>query len=296
MDIALVVGLRPGACVSYEARRSWSPAAPAASAVPWRNRFAGEGMRVVHGRRRGGGARACRPGALRATRRAACSPSRPTSAKPEQVEALADRAVAEFGGVDVVCNNAGVAVSGRSWEHTLADWEWVLGVNLWGVIHGIRTFVPTHAAPGRRGARRQHGVDRGPRQPAVHRRVQRDQARGRDAVGDARTRSWRRSTRRSRCPCSVPGFVNTHILDSQRNRPGALRTRRGEAPPVVRGHGDGRRSPSASILPGGGRGRGRDPPRALLRAHASRVRRRASASGWRTSSRAATRRCGPLPR
>src|SRR5262245_63713713 len=49
--------------------------------------------------------------------------------KAEQVQALADRAVAEYGRVDVVCNNAGVAMSGRSWEHTLADWEWVLGVN-----------------------------------------------------------------------------------------------------------------------------------------------------------------------
>jgi short-subunit dehydrogenase len=39
-------------------------------------------------------------------------------------------------------NNAGVAVDGVIWEQTLAEWEWVLGVNLWGVIHGIRTFVP----------------------------------------------------------------------------------------------------------------------------------------------------------
>jgi NAD(P)-dependent dehydrogenase (short-subunit alcohol dehydrogenase family) len=42
----------------------------------------------------------------------------------------------------VVCNNAGVSLSGLSWTHTTADWEWVLGVNLWGVIHGIRSFVP----------------------------------------------------------------------------------------------------------------------------------------------------------
>src|SRR4029450_764092 len=62
--------------------------------------------------------------------------------KPDQVEALADRAVAEFGRVDVVCNNAGVALSGPMWEHSLKDWDWLLGVNLWGVVHGIRTFVP----------------------------------------------------------------------------------------------------------------------------------------------------------
>jgi NAD(P)-dependent dehydrogenase (short-subunit alcohol dehydrogenase family) len=62
--------------------------------------------------------------------------------KAADVEALADAAERAFGGVQVVCNNAGVALSGLSWQHTLADWEWVLGVNLWGVIHGIRTFVP----------------------------------------------------------------------------------------------------------------------------------------------------------
>ncbi len=59
-----------------------------------------------------------------------------------EVEVLARRALEQFGGVHVVFNNAGVYVAGASWEHSLADWEWVLGVNLWGVIHGVRTFVP----------------------------------------------------------------------------------------------------------------------------------------------------------
>jgi len=62
--------------------------------------------------------------------------------RAEQVEALADRAWQVFGGAHVVCNNAGVSAGGRSWEIPGSDWEWVLGVNLWGVIHGIRTFVP----------------------------------------------------------------------------------------------------------------------------------------------------------
>ena len=62
--------------------------------------------------------------------------------KADAVDALAREAVQAFGAVHVLCNNAGVAVSGPVWEMTLADWEWVLGVNLWGVIHGIRTFVP----------------------------------------------------------------------------------------------------------------------------------------------------------
>jgi NAD(P)-dependent dehydrogenase (short-subunit alcohol dehydrogenase family) len=59
------------------------------------------------------------------------------------VEALAEKAIDAFGAVHVLCNNAGVAPPGGvTWERTVKDWEWVLGVNLWGVIHGIRVFVP----------------------------------------------------------------------------------------------------------------------------------------------------------
>lgn len=59
-----------------------------------------------------------------------------------QVEALAERAFATFGKVHVLCNNAGVAVWGGLERATHRDWQWVLGVNLWGVIHGIEAFVP----------------------------------------------------------------------------------------------------------------------------------------------------------
>ncbi len=58
------------------------------------------------------------------------------------VEALADRAFAAWGGVHVLCNNAGVTVHGGLESATHQDWEWVIGVNLWGVIHGIEAFVP----------------------------------------------------------------------------------------------------------------------------------------------------------
>ena len=58
------------------------------------------------------------------------------------VQALADRTIAEFGAVHVLCNNAGVG-GGTDFAQTSLDmWEWVLGVNLWGVIHGCRTFLP----------------------------------------------------------------------------------------------------------------------------------------------------------
>ena len=58
------------------------------------------------------------------------------------VEALADAAFERFGGAHLVCLNAGVFQAGVSWQRTVADWEWVLGVNLWGPIHGVRTFMP----------------------------------------------------------------------------------------------------------------------------------------------------------
>jgi NAD(P)-dependent dehydrogenase (short-subunit alcohol dehydrogenase family) len=62
--------------------------------------------------------------------------------KGEQVELLATAAMERFGAVHLVFNNAGVGAGGLVWESTQADWEWVLGVNLWGVIHGVRVFTP----------------------------------------------------------------------------------------------------------------------------------------------------------
>ena len=61
----------------------------------------------------------------------------------EQVEALAAQVERDLGGANVLCNNAGVGGDFRPlWEQSLEGWEWVLGVNLWGVIHGVRAFVP----------------------------------------------------------------------------------------------------------------------------------------------------------
>ena len=58
------------------------------------------------------------------------------------VRALRDRALDRFGAVHLVHNNAGVGTGGPVWEVPEADWRWILGVNLWGVVHGIATFVP----------------------------------------------------------------------------------------------------------------------------------------------------------
>jgi NAD(P)-dependent dehydrogenase (short-subunit alcohol dehydrogenase family) len=62
------------------------------------------------------------------------------------VHALADAVVAELGTVHVVCNNAGVGPLAPIAELTMADWDWVLGVNLYGVIHGVQAFLPILAA------------------------------------------------------------------------------------------------------------------------------------------------------
>jgi NAD(P)-dependent dehydrogenase (short-subunit alcohol dehydrogenase family) len=63
--------------------------------------------------------------------------------RPEQVDGLRDCTMDWAGAVHLVCNNAGVSCSGRSvWETSREEWEWVLGVNLLGVVHGIRSFVP----------------------------------------------------------------------------------------------------------------------------------------------------------
>lgn len=65
-----------------------------------------------------------------------------------QVEALRDLAVSTFGTAHLVCNNAGVGGGGPMAELDLTDWEWVLGVNLWGVINGVKAFLPLFTAQG----------------------------------------------------------------------------------------------------------------------------------------------------
>ena len=61
---------------------------------------------------------------------------------PEAVEKLAAASFERFGRVDMLFNNAGVLFTGYSWERSLEDWKWLLGINLMGVVHGIRSFVP----------------------------------------------------------------------------------------------------------------------------------------------------------
>jgi NAD(P)-dependent dehydrogenase (short-subunit alcohol dehydrogenase family) len=62
--------------------------------------------------------------------------------KAEQVEAMGAATLARFGAPHFVFNNAGVGAGGLIWEHSLKDWEWVIGVNIMGVAHGVRVFTP----------------------------------------------------------------------------------------------------------------------------------------------------------
>lgn len=59
-----------------------------------------------------------------------------------QIDALAAATMQQFAGVHLLFNNAGIGTAGLIWENTVRDWEWSLGVNLWGVIHGVRVFTP----------------------------------------------------------------------------------------------------------------------------------------------------------
>ncbi|MBA2960791.1 MULTISPECIES: SDR family oxidoreductase [Ramlibacter] len=63
-------------------------------------------------------------------------------ARAAEMDELGQAVAQRFGAPHFVFNNAGVGAGGLVWENTIADWEWVLGVNLWGVIHGVRVFTP----------------------------------------------------------------------------------------------------------------------------------------------------------
>ncbi|MCU1463589.1 MAG: hypothetical protein JWO37_3664 [Acidimicrobiales bacterium] len=102
--------------------------------------FAAEGMKLVLADV-DAGALATTSGELRSA--GAQVADVPTDVRDQSaVDALAKAALAEYGAVHVVCNNAGVWTMGAEWETELADWEWVIAVNLFGVVHGVRSFVP----------------------------------------------------------------------------------------------------------------------------------------------------------
>ena len=136
-------------------------------------------------------------------------------------EVLAARTVDRFGGVHVLCNNAGVAVGKTAWETTIADWEWVLGVNLWGVIHGLRAFAPIMLEGGDEGHVVNTGSVAGLRasgfKPAY------DVSKF-GVVALSESLYFELAAIGARIGVSVlcPGPVRTQIMEAGRNRPGRL--------------------------------------------------------------------------
>ncbi len=137
----------------------------------------------------------------------------------ESVEALASRTFAEFGACHVLCNNAGVLVMGGLESRTRKDWEWVLGVNLWGVVNGVLAFVPRMlATPGEKQI-----VNTGSTSGIMA-------APGVGVYGTAKygvvglSEHLRHDLARHGIGVSVlcPGGVQTNILRSERNRPADL--------------------------------------------------------------------------
>jgi NAD(P)-dependent dehydrogenase (short-subunit alcohol dehydrogenase family) len=149
--------------------------------------------------------------------------------KPDQVEHLAAEAYRLFGRVDVLCNNAGITYGGpATWESTLEDWQWVLGVNLMGAVHGLRSFVPRMLCQGEEGVivntssilGLQFGNTNAAYPISKHGVV-------------VLSESIYNEFSRRKIPISVhvlcPSFVATKILDSSRNSP-SEKSRLGEAP------------------------------------------------------------------
>ena len=137
------------------------------------------------------------------------------------VEALAQKTMEAFGAVHVLCNNAGVGTEAAVWESTLAEWEWVVGVNLWGVVHGVRVFVPLMLAQDAEchivNTASMAGLIAGPGLGAY-------KVTKHGVVTLSETLHHELAERGAKVKVSVlcPGIVNTRIMESARNRPGDL--------------------------------------------------------------------------
>ena len=139
----------------------------------------------------------------------------------DQVRGLAAKASEVFGNVHVLCNNAGVGSGGPMHELKTEDWEWVLGVNLWGVIHGITAFLPAMIAHGEPA----HVVNTasvagllttpmmGPYNASKYAVV---------AISETLHHEMRLANTNVQVSVLCPGWVNTKIHQSGRNRPATL--------------------------------------------------------------------------
>jgi NAD(P)-dependent dehydrogenase (short-subunit alcohol dehydrogenase family) len=168
-------------------------------------------------------------GALRETRQEVAADGVDAAAfvcdvsQPDAVHKLAEDVRSAFGAVHVVCNNAGVFCGGTTWGTSLNDYEWVVNVNVWGVIHGIRTFVPilleqnepAHVV----NTASMAGLTTGPMTAAYFM--------SKHAVVSISESLYHELSAREGCPVGVsvvcPELVNTRIFHAERNRPPHLK-------------------------------------------------------------------------
>lgn len=198
-------------------------------------RFATEGMKVVMADveaaaldRAAAAVRATAPEVLA---------TRVDVSRAEDVERLARETYAAFGAAHVVCNNAGVAVIGAVHEHSLADWQWVLGVNLWGVIHGVRAFVPRMLAGGDEG----HIVNTASMAgltTAPFMSVYDVTKHGVVALSESMYKEFEMTGAPLGVSVVCPGLIDTNIMRSSRNRPAEL-AEEGKAGPMAQAFGQG---------------------------------------------------------
>jgi len=149
--------------------------------------------------------------------------------QPQPVAELARKTLDAFGGVDLLFNNAGVGAGSTVWESTLEDWTWVLGVNLWAVIHGIRTFVPIMLKQNRPAhivntasiAGLTRGHHSAPYAVTKHAVV---------ALTEQLAVEFERIHAPIKTSALCPSWVNTRINESGRNRPKDLRNKTATEP------------------------------------------------------------------
>lgn len=138
---------------------------------------------------------------------------------PREVEILAEETIKTFDAVHVLCNNAGVGITGNTWEISLEDWEWVLGVNLWGVIHGIRSFVPRMLEHGQPchivNTASMAGLTSGGGMAPYH-----VSKHGVVTLSEGLHHEFLQQEANIHVSVLCPGWVDTKIAESDRNRPG----------------------------------------------------------------------------
>ena len=143
----------------------------------------------------------------------------------EDVEKLAHQTLEHFGAINIVCNNAGVAPSGVIWEHSTKDWEWAMGPNVWGVIHGIRVFTPIMLKQKEEG----HIVNTASVAGLMSFNGMGLYCMTKHAVvtmTECLHHDLTKASEHVRCSVLCPAYVPTDIANSERNRPDNLREER----------------------------------------------------------------------